>query len=456
MVDLPLRTRLAYLCFALALLVALGSYQFVSPVKQALFLGLVGTSLEPLAKSLVLVVLVPVLLVYSLVFSWLRDPATLILAVGGFYAVLYLAIALVLAASGGHPGAWLAWVLYYATETRAVILMPMIWSILNDLTSSTLARKVYPLIFFAIQLGGIAGSFVAVHVRTLGGEVGLLLIQAAALLLVAALAWCACWLARTAPGEQSSLLPGLPRPAAAPATNPGEPPGHKHGFGTGGAAAILYEAVEGLWLLLSRPYAFMIFWVSYATLMPRTILDYTNGVLVKEAMPSRADQVAFWGRMGLMQNSATAVLALLGTRPLIEFLGAGPALLFLPVTLLGCTLAVCIHHTLLVSVYACIAASVMAYGLNSPIKEMLYIRTSREIKYKAKSWSEMYGNELMKLLGAQINLWVNNENQGCLPDCFRNVSTAIIVAVWVSVWLGVAVKAGREHSRLEREDKVID
>merc|ERR1712014_79295 len=98
---------------------------------------------------------------------------------------------------------------------------------------------------------------------------------------------------------------------------------------------------------------------------------------------------------------------------------------------------------------------VTAYGLNSPCKEMLYVRTSKEIKYKAKSWSEMYGNNFMKFLGSQVNLWLNAQRPECLPHCFHGRGTGLITGSWVAVWMGVVLLLNRQYTQMELEDKVI-
>jgi len=441
------------LCFSIALCVALASHQFLGPVKTAIFMDLVGTDLEPVAKSLVLVVLVPVLVLYSMLVSCIPSAGLLVIAGCFFYGVLFLFIAVVLAASGGHPGAWLAWVLYYATETKGVIIMPMIWSAIADVSTPDLAKKAFPIMFFAVQLGGIAGSYIAIEVSDLGGEVGLLLIQTCSFVAIAALGWLACSLAATAP-EDAALTDS---PSTAPlASSGGTAAGSSRGEGAlaKGIEKIL-EGFEGLWLLLSRPYVFMAFWVSYANLMPRTVLDYQNSVLGVARYDDREQQIAFFGKVNLIINSGTAVVTLVGTRPLVEAFGVGNCLLALPVGMLLCILALCMDYGLWMSTVALILVCILAYGLNSPCKEMLYVRTSREIKYKAKSWSEMYGNQLMKLLGAQINLWVNREADSCQPRCFHSLSTALVASVWVVLWIAVAAKIGAQHRELEREDKFV-
>lgn len=454
--DLPQHMRYAYLYFALALCVALGSYQFVSPVKTAIFLDLVGTQHEPVARSFVLVVLVPVLFVYSLVATVFKSSRLLMLCVCGFYALVYVALSAVLVATAGRPGAWLAWTLYYTTETRSVVVMPMIWSVVADASTTSMARQAFPPMFALIQLGGIAGSFAAIKVRSLGGEVGLLLLQAAAFGLVTGLAWLGC---RAASGDgateaEQEILPLRPADGAedAAVAKARDAPSLRLSAPGRLVRHALCEGFEGLWLLLSQPYVFGVFWVSYASLMPRTILDYQNSILVMESFPNRMDQIAFLGNINLAINSGVALLTLLGTSSIVEAIGIGGSLLMLPAVMMCCVLALCTRYSLWTSVWTLMVSCVVAYGLNSPCKEMLYVRTSREVKYKAKIWSETYGNQLMKLLGAQVNLWVNRDTFACEHHCFQPTVTIGLVALWVSVWAGVAAYLQRVNAKMEAED----
>jgi len=448
--DLPRSRRRSYLCFALALCISLGTSQFVGPVKTAVFLDVVGPAYEPLAKSLVLLVLLPVLVAYGALVSLMRSARLLVVCVCGFYTIVFSALTIALVLEAGRPSAWVAWVLYYAFETKTVIIMPMIWSVVADVSTVELSKKAFPLIFFVIQVGGIVGSLAAIKVKSLGGEVGLLAIQTATFLAVASLTWHALRLAEE-PGEFQPLLPEHGSCEVAEEANP---PRDEKPRDPGWLARGL-ECVEGLWLLVSRPYVLMVFWASYANLMPRTILDYQNSVLVTQVIPERHNQIAFLGRVNLIINSGVALMALLGTRSIVACCGMRCCLLALPLTTLLCVLLLCVDLTLWPSVWALFVCNVIAFGLNSPCKEMLFIRTSREIKYKAKSWSEMYGNQLMKLFGAQLNLWLNRESPLCRPNCFHHATTMGIVAGWVVIWLAVVFQLGHMHTQLEFSKKII-
>lgn len=444
--------------FSLALLVALGSQNFLTPVKSAVFLDVVGPDQEPLAKSLCMVVLVPWLILYSMAVSYTESPQRLVAAICSAYALVFLFIAAALFLAGGEPPPWVAWVLYYATETKGVVVMPMLWSAIAEVSTPDLAKKAYPILFFVIQIGGILGSLVAIKVSSLGGELNLLLLQILGFGLIVTFAWLACKHAEDATDEETPLLQSrVFTQAAGPQDAPQDaikPPQKAIGALQTGVDEIA-KGFEGLWLLLSRPYAFMAFWVSYAALMPRTMLDYQNQVLAVSMFSTRNEEIAFFGQVNLYINCGTAVLTLLGTRPIVEYFGVGTCLLTLPVGMFVAVLALCLDYNLAMSTVSLVLVCILAYGLNSPCKEMLYVRTSRDIKYKAKSWSEMYGNQAMKLLGAQMNLWVNRESMSCMPSCFNPLATSMVTGGWVVLWTGIALRLGSEHRRLEAEDKII-
>lgn len=443
--DLPKDRRYSYYLFGLALAVALATLQFTGPLRTAVFFDVVGTDKEPVAKSLVLVVLLPLVMLYSIAVTLLPSTRVLVVVVNGFYTVVFLLITIVIAISPGAIPAWVAWVLYFAVETKGVLLMPMIWSVVADVSTTELSKKAYPFIFFLAQVGGIGGSFIAISVDSLGGPVGLLLIQTFTLALIGALTW----------GGVSLIEGSLDSEEAQEALPKKAEDSENGGSLMSAALRRIWEGGEGFWLLISRPYALMTYFVSYATLVIRTMMDYENGVLIKRANPQVHDQVAYMGRMTLVQNIAIAIITLLGTRQLLELLSVAKVLLILPIVSLVGIAALCVDHELLTSTVATVIISTVAYALNSPCKEILYVRTSREIKYKAKSWSEMYGNNLMKILGAMVNLFVNNSNHNCSPNCFQPLPTMMISATWVSIWIGVALTVGRQFQDLDAKDEIV-
>merc|ERR1711918_63793 len=96
----------------------------------------------------------------------------------------------------------------------------------------------------------------------------------------------------------------------------------------------------------------------------------------------------------------------------------------------------------------------VGYGLNGPSREMLYVKTSRDIKYKAKSWSDMYGNFIQKSIGSLVNLYFNREEDDCKPECFNRSFTGAFSCGWVVIWAAAALRVGLSHAELVKSGKV--
>merc|ERR1711879_806154 len=97
-------------------------------------------------------------------------------------------------------------------------------------------------------------------------------------------------------------------------------------------------------------------------------------------------------------------LSFLGLRAIIDKGGLVFGLLACPIISLVSILSVCSLGTTqsnsrfwtvqIVLVFV----NVVQYALNGPSREMLYVRCTKDVKYKAKSWADMYGNIMQKTI----------------------------------------------------------
>merc|ERR1712226_1588122 len=72
----------------------------------------------------------------------------------------------------------------------------------------------------------------------------------------------------------------------------------------------------------------------------------------------------------------------------------------------------------------------------------------RDMKYKAKSWSDMYGNNLMKSLASFINL-------GCNSVSLNVPVTSGVTVGWVTFWMVLVQWVGLKHKDLMSNGRVI-
>ena len=104
------------------------------------------------------------------------------------------------------------------------------------------------------------------------------------------------------------------------------------------------------------------------------------------------------------------------------------------------------------SLYAFFVAMIMlkgfSYALNKPCVEIMYIPTSRDIKFKSKSWIDAFGGRLAKAFGAAINA------------IFVDMATllffgSIISLGFVGLWIVIALYIGKTNQKLVRDNKII-
>lgn len=478
--ELPIEWRRAYLFFALSLVLVLGTASMINPATISTFVDSVGIDMQPVAQTYLPLVLLPVIFLYNFLWAALGSPRRLVVVLCAVYAAIYILIA-VRALVDSHIEPWLAWVLFYATNTKAVLFPVMLWSVMNDLSSSQYSKIAYPSLVFGGQVGGLVGSLYATNVKYVGGTPGLLIAQAAALVGVAFLVWHACRLAAIAPAQEAEAidqtvslsLQGVVRDQEArqlaAESNHFSSPSAPRTDCRAGCAALgkkLWEVVEGIYLILTKPYVAGIFWVACAHLVPRVILDYQGTVLINERWPRFIDghkipenkdkQTAFFAWCNLANAVGTMLMSVFGLRNLIERGGVIVTLLACPIAMVVSVLLVCFFHNFWLVQVVLVVVNVVQYGLNGPSREMLYVRTSKNIKYKAKSWSDMYGNFLQKTVGAQINLHVNREQPSCSPNCFNPVFTGAYTVAWTIVWATIAAFLGRKHAQLVRENRIVE
>lgn len=464
--------RKAYFYFAAGLFLLLGSQSMIQPPTTSTFINSVAYSKIPLAQTWLPVVYLPILFFYNfLITTFKATPIVVVAIMCVLYSVIYWAVAintlLVYDWHGHKEGVLeprLAWVFYYASNTKSVLFPVMFWSVMADVSAKKardgvpFSKIAYGTLVFGGQAGGIIGSTIAGNNNYLGGTPMLVISQAVVLLVAPVCMYQGFALMKTEDANEVQDGALVAQASARSVAVAGE------GCKTVGKQ--LWLLVDGLWLILTHPVLLGIFWIAAAHLIPRVILDYQGTGVVQwkwpakhgdtspEAQHNKQLQTAFFAYCNLANNLGTMALSLVGLRSVIEAGGLALGLLACPLISLAAILSVCAVGSEQSDLrfwtvqIVLIFVNVVQYALNGPCREMLYVRSVRDVKYKAKSWSDMYGNIMQKTIAAQINLNVNNEQ-------FQPVWSGTYCSVWVAVWIAIAVSLGFYHTRLEKEDKMI-
>jgi AAA family ATP:ADP antiporter len=319
------------------------------------------------------------------------------------------------------PGKLIGWVSYVIFESFGALAPALFWSFVASYTTTSSAKKGYGMILSITQIGTISGTlFIANFSQKLGLPI-IILVATFFIMLVP-------FVIRVFLSVNKVPVKSFIRTTNKPKT----------GF------------LEGLRLLLKQPYLLGIFIITTGYEVIGTFLEYQMSILAHKQYPTKEMFTAFYGRYGFFTNGLTLIFALVGTSFFLRKLGLRICLLLFPIAT-----GIIIFNAKLFPILPVIFVSMvllkgLSYALNNPSKEILYIPTSRDVKFKAKGWIDIFGVRSIKASGAGINAFFRK----LAPAESIAYATPILLGV-VSLWLVVARLTGVRHHELIEDKKII-
>lgn len=439
---------------SLAFFLTIGAYWMLRLLKDTIFFSIAfpeelgwaaqqGRNFQPTAKIFSVVIVFFAVLVYSkLVDKFEKQKLFTILCT--FYGFLFLAMTTVLflteyagpQAIGRLPLAIFGWSEYFIIESFGSLLVSLFWAYSASVNTTLQAKRGYPLIIASAQCGSIGGSLLNVFAPSIGVIWPFFFLAS---VFVICVMFVIKRLITTVPEEQ---LIGNPEAAATEKT--------KEGFFEG--------MVKGLVLIFSRPYIFGILIVSTVYEVILTIIDFQ---MKSEActLYSKTDLLSFFGWFGVAVNSLAFLIALVGLSYLFKRFGLRFCLLFFPTILAVAMLGLYVffmygNPTSLQLLWVIAAVMVLgkglSYAVNNPTKEMMYIPTSKDTKFKAKGFIDSLGGRISKASGSAINNSLKH-NMALLMSMGTLIGFGLIF-----VWLIAAVYVGFKNARLVKTGQIVE
>ncbi|NDD53489.1 hypothetical protein EBZ39_06380 [bacterium] len=408
---------------SMTFLFIIGSYWLMRPIKDALFMRIVGKAYIPYAKMASFFFIIPLIMFYSkLVDIFAKQNLFYVICTG--YATLFLLIAYLLthptiglANTVADPSRVLGWVIYLGIESFGSLVVSLFWSFVNSSTDQATAKRGYALIIAGAQIGSITGPTLATHASRIGMP-GLAAIVSCSIMMVV-------------------LMVHL-FVRAYPASAVESPSKEKKATGP----------VEGLRLLFSKPYLMGILGISTLYEVVGTVLDYQMKFIADESFSTVESVTEFLGMFGQATNLLALAFAFVGTSFFIRRFGLTFCLVMFPVTVAGVVVYTMLFPSLWGLFGAMVAIKGLSYALNNPCKEIMWIPTSKDVKFKAKSWIDGFGGRSAKAGGSGINAMFTTMTDLMLYGSL--ISLGI-----VGVWIMIAMYVGRTNDRLTRENEIV-
>ncbi len=383
---------------------------------------LLGSQAELIAKVLNMVVAIAAVTAFTLLARRLRRQQ-LTLAFGLFFMLMFILYGRLI----GNPEASVVWTFYLLGDLFTTLMVATFFAFLNDSVTPEAAKRLYGLIGLGGVTGGAFGStFLRVWFDYIS-KAQWMWVCFGIVAVIIAVAFLAGRIVDKS-GPVGTVSPG-----------PSAPPGEDAQAARPKANA----AIEGAKLVFQSKYLIAIVTIVALYEMVSTIMDFQFTSTLEHFLSGEA-----LGKQFATMYSLTNILAMLVQFFLTSFImtrfGLVTALLILPATILTGSAAFAAFPVLWVGSFLYPADNAFAYSINQSAKEALYVPTSRDQKYKAKAFIDMFVQRFAKALAVGISLAITTAFRDFGTIRFLSIGSLVLVALWI----GAAIYAGRSfHGR---------
>jgi AAA family ATP:ADP antiporter len=402
--------------------ILLTAYYILKPVREALVLGEAGAEVKSYASAGQAALFLLIVPLYSLLGSKLNR----VWLINGVTAFFIFNLALFFAF--GRMGYSLGVVFYIWVGLFNLLLVAQFWAFANDVYTKEKGERLFGVVGIGASLGAIFGALLAGWMFEPLGPYTMMLVSA---VLLGVAMTIANWIHHR---EKQQV-----------ATNREDASVAEQPLRSGGGFRLVFQS---RYLLLI---ACLVLLTNLVNTTGEFILGKTVAVHAEAAVQGAADTAAatkkfigeFYANFFFWVNLVGAALQMFFVSRIMQRLGAARALFFLPLIALGGYSILAVVPILSLIRIAKILENSVDYSIQNTSRHGLFLKTSREAKYKAKTAIDSFfwraGDVLSAVLvfaGAQLAFGVR---------VFAAVNVVLVL-----VWIGLAVAIVRSEKKQDQ------
>jgi ATP:ADP antiporter, AAA family len=189
-------------------------------------------------------------------------------------------------------------------------------------------------------------------------------------------------------------------------------------------------ALEGARLVFRSPYLLSIVAIVGIYEMVSTIMDFQFSATISHYLEGDEIGKQFATVFAFTNRFAFVVQIVLTSFVMTRF-GVGIALLFLPVAALLGSVSFLVLPTLWMGSALNTCDNGFSYSINQSAKEVLYVPTTREEKYKAKAFIDMFVQRFAKALAVGLSLFITLVFSGFESLRWLSLISVILLVFWI-------------------------
>jgi ATP:ADP antiporter, AAA family len=307
-----------------------------------------------------------------------------------------------------------------------MLVIAQFWSLANELFSEAQGKRLFPIIAIGGTLGAIAGAWAAKQLIGVIGLANIMPLAAGILVACIGLTVVGARAARRVKQDEHAVEVVQDKPL---------------------------EKQGGFKLTLTVKYLRLIAIMIVVYNLVNTTGEYILGSVVTDTAKAQAGGDAelakrivgeFYGNFFTWVNALAAIIQAVVVSRIVRYIGVRAGLLILPAIALGGAALIMTVPILAWIKVAKITENSVDYSLHNTLRQMLWLPTTPEAKYKAKAAVDTFFVRFGDMLSAGV-VFVGSA-LALSPRMFAGVNAA-----FVGVWIVLAILVGREHERCSRE-----
>ena len=424
----------------------IGVYWTLRPLKDAIFIRLIGSQQLPYAKTVSVLGLLPLVMLYTKLLQH-HSRERMLMILPSFYGIAILSFSGVMLWAEGTSHAQslimtigmhsLGYLWYLFVESFGSLFPALFWAFAADTTAPDGAKGGFPLVYAFGQLGGVLFPYgIGGLPHRIGCTTDALSILCLGIMTLAIIPLVRFFLTTTPPNLLDSF---------ASSSKHEQTIGHESGF------------LGGFKLLISHRYLLAMFAVNFIFEVIVTIFDFN----FKVAASTEFSGVALSNYLSLYGSSVNVVSLscfMLGISNITRFCGVGIALAAMPLIVGGALCGFLSSHGLGFFFLLMVGSKAINYALNGPALKQLYIPTTPDVRFKAEAWIETFGTRASKQIGSLFNMTLaplQSTFGAAMGRSYYLMFSGAFCFPLLGLWMVAAIFLGRSFNRAVHERQVI-
>ncbi|MBQ6144069.1 MAG: hypothetical protein IJI84_06325 [Clostridia bacterium] len=408
------------------LMMILGVYWTLRPLKDSLFDQIIGADHRPYAKIISALLMIPFVALYTKILDYIPKSKLISKLPPLFYGsiVSVYAVFVWFFQNGTITKSIFTTVLgyfwYFCVESYGSLVLALFWSFATDITTSEDANKGFSLVYALGHLGGILFPILFI-----GLPIGLGVKSDSVSMILAAIL-----MLFIAP-ILKSLITKTPKELMVPQNSNKEAKRKKEKTGF----------MEGVKILFSHKYLISIFAVNFFFELIVTLFDFNFKIKASKVFTG-VELTRYYFKYSSIVNLITFIFLLFGISKITEYLGLKVSLAMVPILFCVALIGFFTVRKLEFLFWLMVCSKAINYSVNGPSLKQLYIPTSPAARSKAQAWIETFGGRFSKMAGSGLNALPKIVGKAA----YRLVSGSVGFT-FIIIWFCLALYLGKTHKK---------